>query len=98
MDIKDLLKIADDFRKYLDSEDRKIIIKYSKKELLKALNNITTGDRNFPWYKAIERRIEEIDREKEKWSNRIIGFVLGIALALLISYLKGCIGMEEIKT
>ena len=91
MDIDDVLKVAENFRKSLDTGDKNLIKKYSKRELLMALNRIHTGDRNKLWYKEIEKCIKEIDKTKESWIDKVLIFILGIMVALVVSYLRGCL-------
>ena len=92
--------IADAFKKYLQTRDAKFINKYNVKQLKTAISMLSPYyDNNKLWYRQIERRIEEltkieaikhqttvkfIERFKDKWLARIVTFVFGLLVGLLI--------------
>lgn len=88
-------KIIESFWRYVKTGDKSLIINYSLEELKLAKYQYSAdSDREF--YHAIEDRIKELERIKEernrireKRLDRAITFILGVALGLVIAYLKG---------
>lgn len=107
MDINEALKVAGEFQKYLKSGDDAAINNYSKTYIQSALVSILSDDRNKLWYKAMEKRITELDElEKEKrqeakrlkdkkwWHDPLfINISSGIAGAVIGGIITGAISM-----
>lgn len=90
-DINDIReRINNSFNEYLNSGNKKLIKKFSKKRLLMVLN-IHKSDNDQLWHKEIEKRVEEINRWQEKLLNWLVGAILGILAALVAAYFKGCL-------
>jgi len=93
------LKVAEDFQKYLRTGENQIIERYSSRELKTAVSRLSPYyNHNKLWFRAVERRIEELDhrieaqRERNRWSfsdKRIsadvwVAFVIGLLCGLFI--------------
>lgn len=67
MDINEALGVANEFNKYLKTGNDAAINSYTRTYIQSALVHILAADRNQLWYKAMEKRIVELDDlEKEK--------------------------------
>ena len=94
MEIADVAKMIDEFRKYLDTGDDFTIKKYSKLEINQALNKMSTFDFNKPYSEAMKKRVNEIaemekipKRKWEKIKDLLIGLILGILATLIAQFL-----------
>lgn len=86
---KESQKIAGIFAEYAKRSKKSLIECYTLEELELTLIQYS-ADKCFPHYSAMERRINELkekDKEKktkkEKWKDRIIGFIFGIAISVI---------------
>ena len=82
-------QIAGAFANYARIGDKSLIEKYKLEEIEIALIQYS-ADKRFPHYSAMERRIDElkeIEKErksnKEKWKDRIIGFLFGVVISIV---------------
>lgn len=89
-------EIVNKFCSYIKTGNKTLIEPYSLEELKRAKYEYSV-DSYREFYKAIEDRIKDLEKisdegkkRKEKWIDRIVTFILGIAAGLLIAYLKGC--------
>ena len=91
---EEALAVAADFQRYIKTVDESHIAKYDKKTIMLALGQILPADKHHQWYKAMEKQVaalEQIekqqqsqpDRRRERLKDRAIGFVLGIAGAVI---------------
>ena len=95
------LKVAEEFQEYLRTGDISLIEKYSVKELKTAVSLLSPYyNNNKQWYREIERRVDELSKEKNRnrreiqeqwqrllssrWLDKIIAFVLGLLGGLLL--------------
>jgi len=83
------------FQRYIEGAEKSLVKGFSREELGKTLNAYSSsrGDRESGWYRAISRRLEEMDREEQNQrKNRdriidwVIGFIVGVG-ALLVGEL-----------
>jgi capsular polysaccharide biosynthesis protein len=88
------LRITGSFIRYLETGDRSVIERFTLEELETNISK-HKSEKGHPVYQAIEGRITELRagerymREaEEKWNNRIIGFLSGLIVALIIILLK----------
>jgi capsular polysaccharide biosynthesis protein len=88
------LQITGAFIRFLEKDEKSVIERFTCKELEANLSKHET-EKGHPIYQAIEKRIaelREIERYKreteQKWENRIIGFILGLIVALIIIVLR----------
>lgn len=88
------MKIAGIFANYAKSGDKNLIKDISEEKLEVALMQYA-ADKRFPHYSAMEMRLNELKEERkskrtqrDKWKDRIIGFILGIIATLICAYLK----------
>lgn len=82
-------QIVNQFNKYVKTGDKSLIKNCKKDEIEFAILQCHT-DKGWPAYEAMERRAAELkDNEKErrnireKWIDRIIGFICGIIIAII---------------
>ena len=66
MNQEEARKIATDFHQSLNSGDDVIVKKYSRKEILMALNQFSPQDQRHLWYKAMLDRANELKTKKEE--------------------------------
>lgn len=91
-------EIVNNFYSYIKKTgDRKLIESYSIEELKRAKYEYSEDSKR-EFYIAIEDRIKELEdtktqkrTAKEKWLDRLFGFITGIFVALLGICLRGCI-------
>lgn len=88
------LQITGAFIRFLEKGEKSVIERFTRKELEANLSKHET-EKGHPIYQAIEKRIaglREIERYKreteQKWENRIIGFISGLIVALIIVLLR----------
>lgn len=88
-------KIANAFGKYAETGDKSLIKEFKREDIEAALLQYHQ-DKGWNHYVAMERRIEELKEDekfrrekKEKWKDRLIGFIFGIISALIGAYLLG---------
>lgn len=86
-------EIASAFTRYAKTGNKSEIEGYKREEIEIALFQYSE-DKDYPHYKAMERRINELKeikeenkRNKERWEDRIIGFFFGIIAGLLLYWL-----------
>lgn len=98
IDDNEIESIRSSFDQYLKGGQKGLIDRYSRQELefvlLHEIKLIQKNNNLIPRYMAINKRINELkDAEtqrrttKEKWLDRIIGFVLGVASGYLLHLL-----------
>jgi hypothetical protein len=84
--------IVTGFRNYLKTSDDSYIEGIPKGEMVRALNvySSSRGDRESGWYKAIERRLAQLDdeeryrrRRKDIWKDRGIGIIIGVVCTVI---------------
>ncbi len=65
MNENEALDIASDFQKYLRTDDKSFIENYTKAQIKCALSLISHSRGSHQWYKEMERRIEELEKEEK---------------------------------
>lgn len=87
------MAIANNFVKYIKTGDKAVIEPYTLEELKRVKYEYSRDSRK-EFYKAIEDRIKKIEairerkeNKKEKWLDRLIGFIIGVVSALIIAWL-----------
>ncbi len=82
------LKIANDFKKYLDTGDKSLIAKHTKRNVKSALSAISPLKKDRQWYKEMERFVEE--KEKKWWNEPlfvgIVSSIVGAMVGAFITY------------
>lgn len=91
------MRIGDDFRQFMDTGDKKFIKRYGVNEIRMALRKMPSYQHGKPWYKEMERRLESLERYKEKWFDRFIGFILGFISAILVGLILKIIDSRFLK-
>lgn len=89
------LQIASAFAKSVKTGEESLVENFSRKEIKKTLVRYHTA-RGHPTYEAMEKRVaqlKETERYKikaaeQKWENRVIGFISGLAIALIVVLLR----------
>ena len=86
-------EIASAFTRYAETGDKSEIKGY-KREEIEIVFFQYSRDKDYPHYRAMERRInelKEIENEnkniKEKWKDRIIGFFFGVVISVIAGLL-----------
>ena len=86
-------QIANVFSKYVDTGDKSLIGNCKCEDIEIALLQYS-ADKGWPHYNAMERRIaelKEIEKErknvKERWKDRIVGFLFGVAISVIAGLL-----------
>ncbi len=86
-------KIANKFSKYVKTADESLIENFGLEEIEIALLQ-SSRNKDTPHYEAMNRRINELKEIKnnkrsnrEKWKDRLISFLIGLALGLLLNWL-----------
>jgi hypothetical protein len=85
--------IFDTFSSYIENGNKKLIEKYNLAELELALCEYSANIGR-PFYIAIQNRVNELKekrKSKEKWIDRIWGFVTGLITGLIIARANGCL-------
>lgn len=80
-------EIAQAFTKYADTGDKSLIEKYNKIEEIELAIIQDPSEERWPYQKAMKTRVNELRdkrNKKEKWKDRIIGFVLGMVSGILL--------------
>lgn len=82
-------EIANAFARYARIGDRSFIDQYGLEEIEVALMQYS-ADKDFPHYSAMKKIIDELKGAKkerksnrERWKDRIIGFLSGIAITII---------------
>ena len=90
---KESRKIAGIFNQYAKTGDKSLIEGLKLKDIEIALIQYSAY-KHFPHYSAMERRIAELKETdkarknaKERWKDKIIGFLFGIAVIVIASLL-----------
>ncbi len=94
------VEIAEAFKKYLKTGDMKLIEPYGARQLRAALGRLSPHyDNNKQWYREVESRIQELESEKaaskirgqswfprwkEQWLGKLIFFVAGVLIGIII--------------
>ena len=83
------------FTKYIKTADESHIVSFTSSEIERAITEFTNSkDRNTPTYKAMENRVsflrereQSTQRSREKWVDRVVSFIIGLASGLIVAYL-----------
>ena len=90
------LYIAEAFQEYLKTGNSQLIENFTEKELRSAISQLSPYyNTNKTWYREIENRIEQLSRvhtprqkkfefKTTQWFDRVIFFVFGVSLGLLL--------------
>lgn len=89
------LQIASAFAKSLKTGEESLIENFSREEIEKTLLQHHT-EKGHPIYEAMEKRVAQLKETQryriraaeQKWENRIIGFISGLAVALIMVLLR----------
>ena len=88
------LQITGAFIRFIQTGEESLIEHFTREELEANLSK-HRAEKGHPVYEAIEKRIAELrERERyqreteQKWADRTIGFIAGLALAIIIIFLK----------
>lgn len=90
------IEIANAFLEFIETGEKSLIERFTREEIeLTLLQFDSDRARELPYYDAMKRRLAELrevqryEREnKERWENRIIGFISGLIVALVILLLR----------
>lgn len=85
-------EVFNSFRKYVETHNKILIRSYSINDIDLSLCEYI-ADKDFPCYKAMEIRKEELKnrrKKKDKWLDRLYGFITGAILMLLANWLRSC--------
>ncbi len=88
-------EVTNAFDKWVRTGDKSHVEDFTKEEIERALIEYS-ADKGFSFYDAMERRLQELKEaealslsRKERWKERIISFLLGIAVGVIISLITG---------
>lgn len=79
-------EIAQAFTKYAETGDKSLIEKYKIEEIDLAIIQDPSEER-WPYQKAMKTKVNDLRdkrNKKEKWKDRIIGFILGMISGILL--------------
>jgi len=86
-------EVTNAFNKSVRTDDKSHVEEFTKEEIERALIEYS-ADKGFSFYDAMERRLQELKEEEaqslsgqEKWKDRGIYFVLGIAASLVVWFI-----------
>lgn len=90
------IEIVNAFLEFLETGERSLIEDFTREEIESTLSYYHSDEvQDLPYYDAMKRRVAELrdlDRHKrekeEKWKDRIIGFISGLIVALIIILLR----------
>jgi hypothetical protein len=90
------IEIADAFLEFIETGERSLIERFTREEIELTLEQFDSDRvRKLPYYDAMKRRLAELREaqryeweNKERWENRITGFILGLIVALVILLLR----------
>jgi hypothetical protein len=90
------LEIANAFLGFIATGEKSLIENFTREEIESALSELHSDKAHqLPYYDAMKKRAAELrdlerhEREaEEKWRNRIIGFISGLIIALIIILLR----------
>jgi hypothetical protein len=89
------VEIANAFLKFIETGEKSLIEGFTREEIESALFEFHKDKlQGLPYYHAMRGRLTELEdlersqREEERWKDRIIGFVSGLILALIIILLR----------
>lgn len=87
-------QIAQAFTKYVKTKDKHLIENLNLEEIEFALAE-DTQDKKWPYYTAMQQRADELKKikkekknTKEKWQDRVIGFIFGAAITIIGVFLS----------
>jgi hypothetical protein len=91
-----LIEIADAFLKFIETGEKSLIESFTREEIELTLSQVNSDKvQELPYYRAMKKRVaelREIERYKketeQKWEARIIGFISGLVVALIIVVLR----------
>ena len=91
-----LIQIADAFLKFIKTGEKSLIENFPREEIELTLSQVDSDKvQGLPYYGAMKKRVAElrqIERYKreteQKWEDRIIGFISGLIVALVIIVLR----------
>lgn len=89
------LQIARAFARFVKTGEESLIDNFAREEIETTLSQLET-QKDHPIYEAIEKRIAQLrererytrERIEEKWEGRIIGFISGLTVALIVVLLR----------
>jgi hypothetical protein len=88
------VEIANAFLKFIETGEKSLIEGFTREEIESALFEFHKDKlQGLPYYHAMRGRLVELgdlersQREEERWKDRVIGFVSGLILALIIIFL-----------
>lgn len=96
-------KIINKLYAFVESGDKKIKERYTLKEVIQVKCHYKPDNSKLPDLTPIIDNIinelKEINlakrKKREKWLDRLFGFISGIAVTLMSVYLKGCLKLEK---
>ena len=91
-----LIEIAEAFLEFIETGEKSLIENFTREEIELTLSQVDSDKvQEFPYYGAMKKRVaelREIERYKreteQKWEDRIIGFISGLIVALVIIVLR----------
>jgi Mg/Co/Ni transporter MgtE len=91
-----LIEIADAFLEFTETDKKSLIETFPREEIELTLSQVDSDKvQGLPYYGAMKKRVAElsqIERYKreieQKWEDRIIGFISGLIVALVIIVLR----------
>jgi len=88
-----LIEIADAFLKFIETGEKSLIENFTREEIELTLSQVNSDKvQGLPYYRAMKKRVAELKRYKReterKWEDRMIGFISGLVVALIIIVLR----------
>ncbi|MDO8749467.1 MAG: hypothetical protein Q7J72_10205 [Candidatus Omnitrophota bacterium] len=88
---------------FVDTGNKKLIEKYTLEEMIQVKCHYKPYNSKLPdLTPIIDNRINELKeinlakrKKREKWLDRLFGFISGMAVTLASVYLKGCLKLEK---
>jgi hypothetical protein len=91
-----LIEIASAFLEFIETGEKSLIENFTSEEIELTLSQVHSDKmQELPYYRAMKKRVaelREIERHKreteQKWKDRMIGFISGLIVALIIIVLR----------
>ena len=91
-----LIEIASAFLEFIETDEKSLIENFTSEEIELTLSQVHSDKlQELPYYRAMKKRVadlREIERHKreteQKWEDRIVGFISGLIVALIIIVLR----------
>jgi len=91
-----LIEIAEAFLEFIETGEKSLIENFTREEIELTLSQVHSDKvQELPYYGAMKKRVaelREIERYKreteQKWEDRIIGFISGLIVVLIIIVLR----------